>query len=54
MTDLTALVHVLLVEDDPGDAELIRIALAESTRPKFRVSHAVTLADGLVHLQSGC
>ena len=53
MTDLTALVHVLLVEDDPGDAELIRIALAESTRPKFRVSRAVTLADGLVHLQSG-
>ena len=46
-------IHVLVVEDNPGDAELIAIALAESTRPKFRASHVATLAQGLAHLQAG-
>ena len=53
MESLRIPLHVLVIEDDPGDAELIRIALAGSTRPKFQVYHAVTLTQGLEHLKTG-
>ena len=43
-------VRVLLIEDNPGDARLIKEALAESTRPRFLVEVVQTLADGLVRL----
>jgi diguanylate cyclase (GGDEF)-like protein len=43
-------VRVLLIEDNPGDARLIKEALAESTRTRFVVEVAQTLADGLVRL----
>jgi diguanylate cyclase (GGDEF)-like protein len=44
------IVHVLLIEDNPGDARLIKEALAESTRTRFQVEVAQTLSDGLVQL----
>jgi diguanylate cyclase (GGDEF)-like protein len=45
-----SIVRVLLIEDNPGDARLINEALAESTRTRFQVEVAQTLADGLVRL----
>lgn len=36
-------IRLLLVEDDPSDAELVREALAESRRPRFEVEHATHL-----------
>ena len=38
--------HVLLVEDDPGDAELVRIALASAGTPN-KLSHAASLAGAM-------
>jgi diguanylate cyclase (GGDEF)-like protein len=43
-------VRVLLIEDNPGDARLIKEALAESTATRFQVDVVQTLADGLVRL----
>jgi diguanylate cyclase (GGDEF)-like protein len=43
-------VRVLLIEDNPGDARLIKEALAESTATRFHVDVVQTLADGLVRL----
>jgi diguanylate cyclase (GGDEF)-like protein len=40
----------LLIEDNPGDARLIKEALAESTATRFQVDVVQTLADGLVRL----
>ena len=50
MTLPTRLLKVLLIEDDQGDADLIRISLAESAEPVFRVVHRMTLADGIRQL----
>lgn len=50
---MTPLFRVLVVEDSPGDAELIAIALAESPRVKFHVSFAGTLAQAREHILSG-
>ncbi len=44
------IVRVLLIEDNPGDARLIKEALAESTATRFLVEVVQTLADGLVRL----
>jgi signal transduction histidine kinase len=38
--------HVLLIEDNPGDADLVRLRLVES-RPSVRVDCANRLSDGL-------
>jgi len=38
--------HVLLIEDNPGDADLVRLRLVES-RPAVRVDYASRLSDGL-------
>jgi DNA-binding response OmpR family regulator len=38
---------VLLIEDNPGDAFLIKFYLGESTSPAFHVSHAETVKAGL-------
>jgi DNA-binding response OmpR family regulator len=38
---------VLLIEDNPGDAFLIKFYLGESTAPVFNVSHAETMQAGL-------
>jgi diguanylate cyclase (GGDEF)-like protein len=40
-------VRVLLVEDNPGDDRLIRLALSEDPYRKFEVTRARTLRDGL-------
>jgi len=53
MDSLAAQVRVLVVEDDPGDSELITIALKESSRPRFQVSHAASLAEAVEHIRSG-
>jgi CheY-like chemotaxis protein len=45
-----ALISVLLVEDNPGDARLLSEALAESLFPRFEVTRAARLADGLKRL----
>ena len=38
-------IRVLLVEDDPGDAALLRIQLREQERPRFDVIHATSLSE---------
>lgn len=40
-------IRVLLIEDDPGDADLVKIVLAESANPKFQVTWADRLKAGL-------
>jgi CheY-like chemotaxis protein len=44
--------RVLLVEDNSGDAELVRLALAEGSS-EFAVHHVERLGDALSHLSSG-
>ncbi|HWK90332.1 MAG TPA: response regulator, partial [Longimicrobium sp.] len=43
-------IRVLLVEDNPGDARLIRVYLAEAGPPGFEVAHADRLAPALERL----
>src|SRR4051812_42605449 len=45
--------NVLLIEDNPGDARLIREMIAEDPRTPFTVHFADRLAKGLEHLSSG-
>lgn len=45
-------VKVLLVEDNPGDARLVREALAEASTPKFQLTHVDRLDDGLARLNA--
>ena len=42
--------NVLLIEDNPGDARLIREMIAEDPRAPFTVHYADRLAAGLTHL----
>lgn len=42
--------HILLVEDDPGDANLVRQLLRKSQDPAFEVKWVETLADAKHHL----
>jgi len=44
---------VLLIEDNPGDAELVKDALADTAGARFEVHHAETLALGLDRLVRG-
>jgi signal transduction histidine kinase len=41
---------ILLVEDNPGDARLIREILREADAPDFRLHHVGTLAEATAHL----
>jgi len=43
-------INVLLVEDNPGDARLLREALAEAYNAEFRLVHVERLADALKSL----
>jgi len=43
--------HILLIEDNPGDARLIKEMLSESTL-QYSVGHSQTLSDGLEKLNS--
>jgi len=44
--------HVLLIEDNPGDAELIRHSMS-AYADKWQVTHATTLADGVEAVSTG-
>lgn len=44
---------VLLLEDNPGDAFLLKFYLGESTNPVFTVTHAETLKAALDYLADG-
>ena len=46
-------IEVLLIEDDPGDARLVKEMLAEAGAPRFNLSHSTRLADGLRLLGGG-
>jgi DNA-binding NtrC family response regulator len=43
---------ILLVEDDPNDAELVRACLAEAARSGAEIVHAANLREGLLALQT--
>lgn len=49
----TAKRKVLLIEDNPGDARLMREYLADPAGALFALEHATTLADGLGRLAGG-
>ena len=42
---LPSLIRILLVEDEPGDAELLRITLRTARECRFDLTHVMTLAD---------
>jgi signal transduction histidine kinase len=44
-------VHILLIEDNPGDARLVEILLEESDLPNVQIIHRLTLGDGIAELQ---
>lgn len=44
-------ISILLVEDNPADAILIR-RLVRTAAPDFRVTHVATLADSIAQLQA--
>jgi hypothetical protein len=43
---------VLLIEDNPGDARLIREMLAEDTTQPFELAHANRLSAGIEQLST--
>ncbi|WP_334189187.1 two-component system response regulator [Noviherbaspirillum sp.] len=45
-------INILLIEDNPGDARLIEVMLAESTAMKSHLAWCADLASGLAHLTS--
>lgn len=45
-------IRVLVVEDNPGDAALIRYSLAEPGPGKFSIAHAPSLADATAQMQA--
>jgi DNA-binding NtrC family response regulator len=44
--------RILLVEDDPNDAELVQACLAEAARSGAEIVHAASLAEGLRALEA--
>jgi PAS domain S-box-containing protein len=46
------IIHILLVEDNPGDAELIRQLLADTKGMRFQLESAATLAEAVAHLKA--
>jgi DNA-binding NtrC family response regulator len=44
--------RILLVEDDPNDAELVKACLAEAARTGAEIVHAASLAEGLRALKT--
>ena len=51
MTD--APVRILLVEDNPGDARLLRFTLAEAESLRFELVHAARLSEALGAVREG-
>ena len=52
-TALMERIQILLIEDNPADARLLRELLGEVSTSSFSVTQAERLADGLNHLQQG-
>ncbi len=46
-------VRVLLIEDNPGDARLIREMLSEVKSPRFEFHHSSRLSEGLQRMANG-
>ena len=46
-------IRVLLIEDNPGDAGLIRRMLKTATDPELEMQHVTAFPAGLEHLRSG-
>ncbi len=46
-------IKVLLIEDDPGDARLVREMLSDARGAAFELSHAALLSEGLERLEEG-
>ncbi len=44
--------HILLIEDNPGDARLVQILLEESDFAECEFTHCICLEDGLVALEA--
>jgi DNA-binding NtrC family response regulator len=53
MTDVAAAPTVLVVEDNPGDARLVRAALAEAPGRRWNMELAERLSDALARLDRG-
>lgn len=45
--------RILLIEDNPGDARLVEMMLAESVAPTFDLTHVVRIADAWEPVRSG-
>ena len=43
-------IHILLIEDNYGDARLVQILLADSDLPNVKITHELTLKDGITAL----
>jgi serine phosphatase RsbU (regulator of sigma subunit)/DNA-binding NarL/FixJ family response regulator len=44
--------RLLLVEDDPSDAELIQESLADAPGPRFKTTRVARLSDAVLHLRT--
>lgn len=53
MTWTTSVIHVLLIEDNPGDARLIQEMLTRPATTQFRLVWVDSLSAGLTHLATG-
>jgi diguanylate cyclase (GGDEF)-like protein/PAS domain S-box-containing protein len=53
-TMMKSAIRVLAIEDNTGDAELIRITLQKERSPVFSFVHASLLSEGLVCLKEDC
>ena len=53
MSNVPVPIRVLLVEDNPGDARLLREILAEAGAHRFELTHHTTLAEALAELSEG-
>ncbi len=53
MIDVAAATTVLVVEDNPGDARLVRAALAEAPGRRWKIEQAERLSDALARLDRG-
>ena len=51
MTDEVTYNNILLIEDNPGDARLVELLLGESDLLNCKITHHITLADGMAALE---
>jgi len=51
MNEETTYNHILLIEDNPGDARLVELLLGESDLLNCKITHHITLSDGMGALE---